>query len=372
MATKQVILYPISDVNLSHTCSNGNVGYSLINDPASTPDDGSSYIYASVGRGSSENTTSTFKVSESSIDKKFVLSALTTTVRAMVSNTNLSGSVRTTLSINGGTTARSTRSSRMTTSYANSTYTFTSVVGYDMEYNNFAEANIVLGVNSNSVNNADKDYTFQIRITQAYVTATYIPIHTCNAVNAEGCTSVSVSSSEVRDENTCTFNATFPDNYTFIGWYSDFECTNLVSENASYTATITGDTQLYARAAITYEMVAYGDEYCTVEIYPHHEEIGKTVTATCTLNDDMKEFVGWYSNPERTNLVSSANPYSFNVTGATTLYAKCRPKYQMYLKINGAWVECSEVYKKVDGVWVLQTELEGLFDTTKNYIKNDV
>ena len=194
MATKQVILYPISDVNLSHTCSNGNVGYSLINDPASTPDDGSSYIYVSVGRGNSENTTSTFKVSESSIDKKFVLSALTTTVRAMVSNSNLSGSVQSTLSVNGGTTARSARSNRLTTSYANSTYTFTNVVGYNEEFNSFADANITLGINTTSVNNADKDNTYQIRITQAYVTATYIPIHTCNAVNAEGCTSVSVSS----------------------------------------------------------------------------------------------------------------------------------------------------------------------------------
>lgn len=45
------------------------------------------------------------------------------------------------------------------------------------------------------------------------------------------------------------------------------------------------------------------------------------------------------------------------------------PTEQMYTKVNGTWTAVSEVYKKVNGSWVLQSTLEGLFDTTKNYIK---
>lgn len=41
-----------------------------------------------------------------------------------------------------------------------------------------------------------------------------------------------------------------------------------------------------------------------------------------------------------------------------------------YLKVNGSWVEVSEVYKKVNGSWVKQTSLSNVFDSGTNYKLN--
>ena len=41
-----------------------------------------------------------------------------------------------------------------------------------------------------------------------------------------------------------------------------------------------------------------------------------------------------------------------------------------YLKVNGSWVEVSEVYKKINGSWVKQTSLSNVFDSGTNYKLN--
>ena len=367
----QITLYPISDVALNHSCSNGSVGYSLINDVSGSPDDNSSYIYKTYATGVTTSTVSRFGVSESSITRKFRLTALSSRVRANVANSSLSATVVAGLSINGGTESASSAHT-LSTSWENKNYNHTGMAGLNQDNNSFADLNLVLQLTTSGTNSSNK-YEYQVRVTQAFVTATYTPYYNCLATNAEGCSSVSTSANEVLSGSSCTFTATFPNNYTFIGWYSDFACTQLVSTSATYTvSSVDDDLHYYARAGILYTIQVYGDDYCTASVNPTKEELGNPVTATCTPNDSMKEFVGWYSNPERTNLVSTNNPYVFNVTGNTTIYARSRPKYQMYIKVNDSWELCSAVYKKVNGVWVQQTELVGLFDTTTNYIKIDV
>lgn len=41
-----------------------------------------------------------------------------------------------------------------------------------------------------------------------------------------------------------------------------------------------------------------------------------------------------------------------------------------YLKVNGSWVEVSEVYKKINGSWVKQTSLSNVFDSGTRYKLN--
>lgn len=41
-----------------------------------------------------------------------------------------------------------------------------------------------------------------------------------------------------------------------------------------------------------------------------------------------------------------------------------------YLKVNGSWVEVSEVYKKINGSWVKQTSLSNVFDSGTKYKLN--
>lgn len=46
-----------------------------------------------------------------------------------------------------------------------------------------------------------------------------------------------------------TFSANLKDNAVFDGWYSDNDCTNLVSKDANYTVTASADLKLYAKAS---------------------------------------------------------------------------------------------------------------------------
>lgn len=43
---------------------------------------------------------------------------------------------------------------------------------------------------------------------------------------------------------------------------------------------------------------------------------------------------------------------------------------KIYLKQNGAWVECSKAYKKVNGIWVEQADISNIFDSGTNYHLN--
>jgi hypothetical protein len=60
--------------------------------------------------------------------------------------------------------------------------------------------------------------------------------------------------------------------------------------------------------------------------------------------------------------------YTFTVSGDTTIAVVIGGQTQkLYLKVNGTWVEASEVYKKVNGSWVKQTDLANVFDSGTDY-----
>ena len=64
--------------------------------------------------------------------------------------------------------------------------------------------------------------------------------------NALPYNSITVSNSNPWDYDEVTFNVSLAANGVFKGWYSDAECTQLVSPLESYTTRITADTNLYA------------------------------------------------------------------------------------------------------------------------------
>ena len=65
MATRTINLYPSSDINVAHSKSSGNSGFSLIND--TTDDNGSTSIYQSLSADSATQT-STFNCSANTSD----------------------------------------------------------------------------------------------------------------------------------------------------------------------------------------------------------------------------------------------------------------------------------------------------------------
>lgn len=375
---KTINIYPASDISIGHSkypTGTANA-YALINDE--TSDDDTSYITHNLTT-SSANKTSTFKCDNTELTGKIYLTGISSLIRSRYQSSNAeinSPIVRTSVSINSGSSVNSSNITP-TNSYATNTYTYQTISGLNTIYNSINDANIVIGVyTSGSYTGGDgkSSASASIRVTQANVTITYLDVFDCAAelIPGTGIANVSCSNSEVIDGNTCTFTATLENNVQFVGWYSDAEGTNLVSTNRVYTTTITDNTTLYAKGNVLYNVNVYADEHCTVSSTVSSAIYGTSVTVTATLESSRYSFIGWYSNPERTTLVTNDNPYTFSLHNDTVLYAKTKINQIMYVKINGTWVACTKAYKKVDGAWVEQTDLSGLFDTNKNYIKKDI
>lgn len=375
---KTIIIYPASDISIEHSkypTGTANA-YTLINDE--TSDDDTSYITHNLTT-SNANKTSTFKCDNTGLTGKIYLTGISSLIRSRYVSNNAeinSPIVRTSVSINNGSSVNSSNITP-TNSYVTNEYTYQTISGLNTIYNSINDANIVIGVytsGSYTSGEGKSSSSASIRVTQANITITYLDVFDCSAemIPGTGIASVTCSSPETVDGNTCTFTATLENNIEFVGWYSDVEGTNLVSTNRVYTATITDNTTLYAKGSVLYNVNVYADEHCTVSSTTSSAVYGTSVTVTAAVESSRYSFIGWYSNPERTTLVTTDNPYTFNLHNDTVLYAKTKINQIMYVKINGTWVACTKAYKKVDGAWVEQTDMSGLFDANKNYIKTDI
>ena len=369
MAT--VKLYPSSDSDLGHSCSTGSTGYTLINEV--TADGDSSYIYDRVAKNTTEQVkTSTFNVNQTSVTRKFRLNSLSYVLNCKSQNSALSSTLSVSCSVNGGSFS-TVKTSNATTSYQE--YTNTLLSNINTDFDNFTEAGIQVRVQTSSTNSSSgiSGTDYEIRVTQLNLTANIDYYYNCAAFakSGTGISNVSVSSNEVIEGDTTTFTATVENNAVFDGWYSDEQCTNKVSSSTTYTATVNSDLTLYAKGFMIYTVSAQADENSTVSISPSSGPYkqGDTITVTATPSSSRYSFVAWYSNPERTTVVSQDNPYSFTLNANTALYAKTKLNEAMYVKVNGTWELCTKGYRKENGVWIEQTVFNGLFDTTKNYIK---
>lgn len=144
-----------------------------------------------------------------------------------------------------------------------------------------------------------------------------------NAVG-NGIQSASVSNSSPYEGDTVTFTPKLVNGATWDGWYSDAECTQLVSTEQNYT-TSAADLTLYAKAtidAVVYNCSAVADEnIASVSVSDESVVSGESVTFTAQLNEGCL-FDGWYSDSSYSTLVSTSNPYTTTITSDTTLYAK--------------------------------------------------
>lgn len=146
-------------------------------------------------------------------------------------------------------------------------------------------------------------------------------IYNCSAVAGENIASASVSDDSVVSGDSVTFTAQLNEHCTFDGWFSDSNYTTLVSTANPYTATITSDTTLYAKATkISYSISVGVAEHGTVTVSANTAHYGDSVTFTFTPEDETWELYGWYSDEGLTQLVSESNPYTYSVTDNVTLY----------------------------------------------------
>lgn len=148
-------------------------------------------------------------------------------------------------------------------------------------------------------------------------------IYNCSAVAGENIASASVSDESVVSGDSVTFTAQLNGHCTFDGWFSDSNYTTLVSTANPYTATITSDTTLYAKATkISYSISVGVAEHGTATVSANTAHYGDSVTFTFTPENETWELYGWYSDEGLTQLVSESNPYTHSVTGNVMLYPK--------------------------------------------------
>ena len=183
-----------------------------------------------------------------------------------------------------------------------------------------------------------------------------VTLYNVSAVAGSEIASVSVSDSIVPKGGAATFTAQVNTGCSFEAWYSDNTYTTVISTENPYTATITADTILYAKATRKRFNIAVGpSEHGTASVSATTVPYGSDVTFTFTPEDETWELYGWYSDAGLTQLVSEANPYTFTVTEDVTLYPKVGLKrYTITLQSPGAYILQSSTYLSMIAV---KTEL---------------
>lgn len=167
-----------------------------------------------------------------------------------------------------------------------------------------------------------------------------VTLYNVSAVAGSEIASVSVSDSIVPKGGAATFTAQVNTGCSFEAWYSDNTYTTVISTENPYTATITADTILYAKATRKQFNTAVGPaEHGTASVSATTVPYGSDVAFTFTPEDETWELYGWYSDSGLTQLVSEANPYTFTVTEDVTLYPKVgKKRYTITLQSPGAYI----------------------------------
>ena len=166
MAT--LMLRPVSDKSLKHTCSSGSKGYSMISEVSA--DDDSTYIYQSVSNTSSASVTSSFTLGGTMPSGSFKITGATLYVvgksTSKSSSDQYSGTYQ--LSIDSSASSMSLSTSSYQTSSAS---VATGLINNTYTNSNFPSLSVTI-VTTGNLASSGKD-NFQIRITQIYLELEY-------------------------------------------------------------------------------------------------------------------------------------------------------------------------------------------------------
>ena len=163
MAT--LILRPISDRSLRHSCSSGSSGYAMISE--SSADDDSTYVYQTVSSRTSTSETSSFTLGGTMPSGRFKITKATLYVRGRSTGEyTYSGTYK--LSIDSSASSMSLSTSYQTSS---STGVATSLINNTYTSSNFPSLSVA--ITTTGKKSSTKDDDFQIRVTQVYLELEY-------------------------------------------------------------------------------------------------------------------------------------------------------------------------------------------------------
>lgn len=246
MATlKQIILRPSSDITVAHTMSAGQNGFTLINEEV--PDNELTTLYKTEEEASdgSKIIISRFNCTANNIPNKFYLKQLQTTLitandtqlRPGNRNTvNVYSDITPLLQINDDICSNLQKTVLVDQSETgNTTLTIEpewtqkddiascslyDTIMYNTDFNcecGFGTTSYISG----TIQKNGKTRGLSTYVTNMYVTMSYYDVYDCVSLSGEGIDSTSVSSSEVVDEDICTFDCNVHDGYRFYGWFSN-------------------------------------------------------------------------------------------------------------------------------------------------------
>ena len=163
MAT--LILRPINDRSLKHSCSSGSSGYAMISE--SSADDDSTYVDQTVTGRTSTSETSSFTLGGTMPSGQFKITKATLYVRGRSTGEyTYSGTYK--LSIDSSASSMSLSTSYQTSS---STEVATSLINNTYTSSNFPSLSVA--ITTTGKKSSTKDDDFQIRVTQVYLQLEY-------------------------------------------------------------------------------------------------------------------------------------------------------------------------------------------------------
>lgn len=86
-------------------------------------------------------------------------------------------------------------------------------------------------------------------------------------------------------------------------------------------------------------------------------------------SSEYKYYLTWNNGNATDSHVSTTSIQNSNIPLTYIFEEYTGSQELIYVKVNGNWVQASEVYKKVNGSWVLQSNLSNVFDNSINYVK---
>ena len=157
-----------------------------------------------------------------------------------------------------------------------------------------------------------------------------------------------------------------------------FDCSLQDNTNQDSTILMTGSDYLYTDSSNRLRIASYTSSMAGK--HWHYKADGKNLLwffKDGTNNDgytDTSSTYKYYLTLSNGNFVDEyVSTTSLSNTNTPEIFIfteKTETQDEMYIKVNGSWIQATAVYKKVGGSWVEQSDLTNVFDSGTNYLLN--
>lgn len=156
--------------------------------------------------------------------------------------------------------------------------------------------------------------------------------------------------------------------------YYHFDCSSIpqnavINKVSCVARAMRSTTQAFYFSSLSIRMVI-GIE-STEDTYVQFDGTAETKDIPCDTSFTRKQLdnIGIKINSAR-GMLGTSNKYYVRFYGATLTveYEDPTTGESIMIKSEGVWQQCSQIFKKINGVWVEQSDLENVFDDNTTYV----